>query len=96
MARRYDIVSGRTDANGKTYWTKLGSMWPAKEGDGFSIKLEALPLPDKEGNVWIRAFVPKEREGEPAAPRRAPTVTSGRDVGSGFGRAAPDDRDIPF
>jgi hypothetical protein len=58
MTSRYDILSGRTDKDGKKRWTKIGAaecrgrgldqcMWPpisSKQGEGFSIKLEALPL----------------------------------------------------
>jgi hypothetical protein len=70
MTSRYDILSGRTDKDGKKRWTKIGSMWPSKQGEGFSIKLEALPLPNAEGEVWISAFVPRENDG--GAPARVP------------------------
>jgi hypothetical protein len=40
----------------KTYWCKIGSAWPTKSGDGFSIKLDALPI-----NGEIMLFTPKER-----------------------------------
>ena len=28
----------------KTFWTNIGSAWPHKNGEGFSIELTALPL----------------------------------------------------
>ncbi len=59
---RYDLCTGREDKDGKTRWTKIGVMFPAKSGEGFAIKLEALPLPNKDGEVWVKAFVPRERE----------------------------------
>jgi hypothetical protein len=62
MTNRYDLCTGRKDKDGKSYWTKIGVMFPAREGDGFSIKLEALPLPNEKGEVWISVFVPRERE----------------------------------
>lgn len=72
MASRYDIVTGRKDKDGKTFWTRIGVMFPAKEGDGFSIKMEALPLPNEKGEVWLSAFVPKPRDGGNAPQLREP------------------------
>lgn len=66
MTQRYDILSGRADKDGKKRWTKIGVMFPSKQGEGFSIKLEALPLPNTEGEVWISAFVPRETHGNGA------------------------------
>lgn len=74
---RYDLCTGREDRDGKTRWTKIGVMFPAKSGEGFAIKLEALPLPNKDGEVWVKAFVPREREEgqEPGErPRQAPPM----------------------
>lgn len=28
----------------KAIWTRIGAAWPHKEGTGFSIELEALPI----------------------------------------------------
>lgn len=28
----------------KPIWTRIGAAWPHKEGPGFSIELEALPI----------------------------------------------------
>jgi hypothetical protein len=60
-------MTGKKDKDGKTRWTRIGVMFPSKQGEGFSIKLEALPLPNAEGEVWISAFVPREndRQGAP-------------------------------
>jgi hypothetical protein len=78
MTNRYDLCTGRKDKDGKSHWTKIGVMFPAREGDGFSIKLEALPLPNEKGEVWISVFVPRERddnqdrrEPQTRAPQRA-------------------------
>lgn len=60
MSTRYDICTPRKDKEGKTRFVKIGVMFPAKEGDGFAIKLDALPLPDEKGDVWIKAFPPRE------------------------------------
>jgi hypothetical protein len=44
MADRYDLKVARQGRDGKTYWTKVGVMFPMRERDGFNITLEALPL----------------------------------------------------
>lgn len=60
-ATRFDIVSPRPKKDGGTYWLKIGQMFPAKDGEGYSIKLDAIPLPNEKGEVWIKAFVPREQ-----------------------------------
>ena len=62
MADRYDVLVPRPQANGKTYFMKIGVMFPSKDGgDKFSIKLDALPLPNEKGEIWLMASVPMER-----------------------------------
>ena len=87
MTTRYDLCTGRKDQNGKTHWTKVGVMFPSREGDGFSIKLEAYPLPNDKGEVWVSAFVPKERDDAREPARQQPQTRGGRDPLAG---------DIPF
>lgn len=63
MAQRYDAVISRKDKDGKVRYTKIGAAFPAKEGkDGFNIVLDALPMPNAEGQAWISLFVPKPKE----------------------------------
>jgi hypothetical protein len=66
MTARYDLMVAR-ESNGKTYWTKIGVMFPMNGKDGYSISLEALPLPQigKDGKMECRlmAFPPKEQDG---------------------------------
>ncbi|MES2531178.1 MAG: hypothetical protein V4636_09090 [Pseudomonadota bacterium] len=93
MTTRYDAVISRKDKDGKSRYTKIGAAFPSKQGDGFNIVLDALPMPNAEGQAWISLFVPKPREDSehhdqrPAAekPRRDP-ISSGLDDGG----------DIPF
>jgi len=66
MASRYELMTAR-ESNGKTYWTRLGVMFPMQGGkDGFSITLEALPIPQigNDGKIECRmvAFPPKEQD----------------------------------
>lgn len=76
MSTRYDLCSGKTNADGKTFWTKIGTMFPAREGDGFSIRLDSYPLPNEKGEVWIKAFVPRPREDQPTRSAKADQLRS--------------------
>lgn len=52
-------VSKSDRSDDKGFWTRIGAGWSHKDGDGMTIKLEALPL---HGEIVLRR--PKE---EPAA-----------------------------
>ena len=43
--------------NNTSFWTKIGAAFAHKDGEGFDLVLEAVPL---DGRVSLR--VPKERE----------------------------------
>lgn len=74
MATRYDAVISRKDKDGKVRYTKIGSAFPAKDGkDGFNIVLDALPMPNADGQAWISLYVPKPKDGQ----ERAPEVATG-------------------
>ena len=64
MDKRYDLVQGKPSKNGKVYWHKVGSMYE-KEGKGFDIILDSLPIPSYDpqyGNqLRVKAFEAKER-----------------------------------
>lgn len=67
MSNRYDVLVPRPGANGKTFFMKIGAMFPSKDGgDKFSIKLDALPLPNEKGEIWLMAGAPIERNQENA------------------------------
>ncbi|MEZ6098139.1 MAG: hypothetical protein R3E01_04135 [Pirellulaceae bacterium] len=36
---------------GKSYWNRIGSAWKHKDGDGFNIQLECIPL---DGRITLR------------------------------------------
>ena len=40
--RVYTVKDGKADK--KAFWTRIGSAWPHKNGTGFTIRLDALPL----------------------------------------------------
>lgn len=62
MANHYELLTARPGKEGKVWWSRIGSMFPAKDGNGYSIILDAYPLPDKEGRVSCIAREPKPRE----------------------------------
>ena len=41
----------------KSNWTRIGAAWAQKDGKGFSIQLDAVPL---DGRITIR--VPSEKK----------------------------------
>jgi hypothetical protein len=65
MTTRFDVCSARSKKDGGTYWHKIGIMLPNEKG-GYSIKLDSLPLPNKDGDVWISAFPPSDHSKRPA------------------------------
>lgn len=69
MTDRYDVLIARpyVDQHGeeKASFTRIGTAWPMKERDGFSITLDALPTPTlKDGKLETRILLmpPKPRE----------------------------------
>jgi hypothetical protein len=65
---RMDICAPRPGKDGKTFWLKIGTFWPAKDGKpGGQIVLDAYPVPDEKGRVVANLFEPKARED--AAPK---------------------------
>lgn len=63
MADRYDVVTSRKDKDGKWRSTRIGAAFPAKDGkDGFNIVLDALPMPNGEGQAWLTLFPFKPKE----------------------------------
>lgn len=69
MADRYDLLTVREyERNGetKTSFTRVGVMFPSKNGDGFNIQLDALPV---DGKLIAR---PPQQRGEQQQRRRDP------------------------
>lgn len=64
MADRYDIVTPRPGKDGKTFWLRIGSMFQSKDGNGYAIKLDALPLPNEKGEIWLKASEPRQNDRE--------------------------------
>jgi hypothetical protein len=42
----------RNREGGKGFWTRIGSAWAHKDGNGFNIQLESAPI---DGRITLRA-----------------------------------------
>lgn len=96
MIDRYDAVISRKDKNGKVRYTKIGAAFPAKDGkEGFNIVLDALPMPNAEGQAWISLFVPKPKESS-GTQDPVSTGVNTYEPGGKVTRQADMDDEIPF
>lgn len=68
MANRYDVLTVSKyldrDGNEKSFFTKIGTMFPNKNSVSFSMELVALPISDKEGKVRLYIKAPEQRDGD--------------------------------
>ena len=54
----------RVEGEGKTSrWTEIGAAWPNKDGNGFSITCEAMPI---SGRIVMRKIAERSSEKEAA------------------------------
>jgi len=56
----YNVSQAREGKEGKTFWMKVGYAFE-KDGVVSLIKLDALPLPNEKGEVWLNLF-PDDRD----------------------------------
>ncbi len=69
MTERLDALAVR-ESNGKSYFTRIGVAFPAKQGDGWSILLDAMPAPtDGQFKILLREPLPP-RDAVSQAPRQ--------------------------
>lgn len=84
MATRYDVLSPRQykdrDGNEKTTFMKVGVAFPMRDKDGFSVTLEAIPLPTAEG-VRLMLMPPRENGDRPQREARPAQQTMYDDEG---------------
>jgi hypothetical protein len=84
---RYDVLTVR-EANGKSYFTKLGAMFPNRNGDGFTVMLDAIPAAT-DGQYKLIVKRPQERDQQRLQPRQ-------QGNGRGYNPADDDMGDAPF
>ena len=51
------IAYKERDGNKKAYFKRIGAAWPNKDGKGFNIQLDAIPL---DGRVTLRLATEKK------------------------------------
>ena len=72
MNKRFSVVQAKeVPGRDKPVWLRHGIAF--QNDKGISIKLEGLPLPNKEGEVWLKLF---EDDGS-RRPQTAPVAASG-------------------
>ncbi len=47
----------RDSKNGKSFWTRIGSVWQHADGQGFNIQIECVPL---DGRITLRVASEKK------------------------------------
>jgi hypothetical protein len=57
------------ETKGQTFWTKVGVAFPHKDGKGFNVMLDAVPV---DGKLTIREYVPKPQDTSSVATPDAP------------------------
>lgn len=75
MTQRFDLLAPRKGTDGKTYFTKIGVAFPLKTQEGFSIQMEALPLPTLEDGVLRTTMImmpPRDKEQQDVLPSPPP------------------------
>ena len=61
--KMYDVVSGRkVIGQDKKRWTNVGVAFEGDDGKITGIKLNALPLHNENGEVWLSLFEQKPRD----------------------------------
>jgi hypothetical protein len=69
MSKRFSVVQAKeVPGRDKPVWLRHGIAFEGEKG--ISIKLESLPLPNKDGEVWLKLYVDdgnRQQQATPAA-----------------------------
>ena len=90
MSKRFSVVQAKeVPGRDKPIWMKHGVAFGGPKG--LSIKLESLPLPNKDGEVWLKLF-------EDDGTQNGGSGGAARSGGGGSGGRGREDLDdsIPF
>ena len=82
MSERLDALAVR-ESGGKSWFTKIGVAFPSRNGNGFSVLLDAMPAPT-DGQFKILLMVPKERDGAQGGQKKPAFTTDYDDDVPGF------------
>ncbi len=61
MSNRYEVKFPVKSRDGKTYWNRCGVAFKDKDGDGFTIILESIPVPIEAGPIKIKMWPPQDK-----------------------------------
>jgi hypothetical protein len=70
MTTRFEVGQWRTSPNGKKYFQRLGSA-KANDDGGFSLWLEALPMPRSDNHPTLTVKPERDRVAQPVSNREA-------------------------
>lgn len=57
------------ESNGKSYWTKIGVAFPAKQGEGYTVLLDAMPAPvEGQFKILLREPLPPREQTQQRQP----------------------------
>lgn len=80
MSKRFSVVQAKeVPGRDKPVWLRHGIAFQSENGSkGVSIKLESLPLPNKDGEVWLKLFEDDGSRSQQSS--RADTDTGGDSI----------------
>ncbi len=62
MTERLDAMTVR-ESNDKSFWTKIGVAFPAKQGAGWTVLLDAMPAPvEGQFKILLREPLPPREQ----------------------------------
>lgn len=72
MSERLDAICAVPGRNGKSYWTRVGTAFRSKKGEGYTLFLDFIPVhKNEDGKLVIALSVPRERgDAPPARPQQ--------------------------
>ena len=75
MSKRFSVVQAKeVPGRDKPVWMRHGIAF--QNDKGISVKLESLPLPNAQGEVWLRLF---EDDGSRGGQQQAAAPAAGMD-----------------
>lgn len=60
MSKKYNVVQAQQIPTG-TRWIQIGTLLE-KEQNKMSIKMDVLPIANKDGEIWLQVYERKENE----------------------------------